>query len=404
MDNSDRENYFSIYMKKKENNNKKKKSTLGKPNKTFKTSGFSNLHIAQGQSFKKLVFGTEKKEKTPLSFIKNKYSDKNLRDSITRNKDHIDNDKKIDMLEAKIFDILDLIDNFKTEYINKNERICFKEKIKNHFERTNYLNKIDIINNNTEKKENKKKKLTYRSISSTNTERKQKICITSGNINFNINKRRNMNKIKIAYTNSINSKNNNKNYSNKNNNKINNKNINININNCINQNSNKNKTHFRNLPNSNHHKSNSQLLNSEKKIKETILQRRIDYANLINQKFIKKKKKQLSQSQVFVNKNILYFSPKTKKISSNLNVELGSDNSSTREISEKVFIGGSKRKKKNKPFICSNITNKFCGFKINNFKKLNRINKENLIYKSDSERTQRLTNITKTYKFDFDNI
>ena len=378
MDNSERENYFSIYMKKKENNNKKKKSTLGKPNKTFKTSGFSNLHIAQGQSFKKLVFGTEKKEKTPLSFIKNKYSDKNLRDSITRNKDHIDNDKKIDMLEAKIFDILDLIDNFKTEYINKNERICFKEKIKNHFDRTNYLNKIDIINNNTEKKENKKKKLTYRSISSTNTERKQKICITNGNINFNINKKRNLNKIKIANTNSINSKNNNKNSSNKN----------------------KNKIHFRNLPNTIHHKSNSQLLNSEKKIKETILQRRTDYANLISQKFIKNKKNQLSQSQIFVNKNILYFSPKTKNISSNLNVELGSDNSSTREISEKVFIGGSKRKKKNKPFIYSNINNKFCKFKINNF---NKINNENLI-KSDSERTQRLTNITKKYKFDFENI
>jgi len=33
----------------------------------------------------------------------------------------------------------------------------------------------------------------------------------------------------------------------------------------------------------------------------------------INQKYVKKKKKQLSQSQVFVNKNILYYSPKTKK-------------------------------------------------------------------------------------------
>ncbi len=402
MDNSERENYFSIYMKKKENNNKKKNSTSGKPNKTLKNSGFSNLHIGQGQSFKKLIFGSEKKEKTPSSFIKNKYSDKNLRDAITRNKEHIDNDKKIDMLEAKIFDILDLIDNFKTEYINKNERISFKEKIKSHFDRTNYLNKIDIINNNTEKKENKKKKLTYRSISSTNTERKQKICITNGNINFNINKKRNLNKIKIANTNSINSKNNNKNSSNKNKNKIINRNINININinNFINQNQNKNKIHFRNLPNTIHHKSNSQLLNSEKKIKETILQRRTDYANLISQKFIKNKKNQLSQSQIFVNKNILYFSPKTKNISSNLNVELGSDNSSTREISEKVFIGGSKRKKKNKPFIYSNINNKFCKFKINNF---NKINNENLI-KSDSERTQRLTNITKKYKFDFDNI
>ena len=32
MDNPDKENYFSIYMKKKENNNKKKKSIYGKTN------------------------------------------------------------------------------------------------------------------------------------------------------------------------------------------------------------------------------------------------------------------------------------------------------------------------------------------------------------------------------------
>ena len=405
MDNPDKENYFSIYMKKKENNNKKKKSISGKTNKTLKTSNFSNLHIPQGQSLKKLVFNSEKKEKNSLFFIKNKCTEKHLKDTITRNKDNIDNDKKIDMLEARIFDILDLIDNFKTQYINKNERISLKEKIKNHFDKANYLNKIEIINNNTETKENKRKKIIYRSISSNNTERKPKIFIINKNINSNINKKRNINKIKIANTNSINSKKNNKNISNKNNNKINNKNINININNYINSNTNKNsKTLFKSLQNSNHHKSNSQLLNSDKKIKETILQRRIDYANLINQKFIKKKKKHLSQSQVFANKNIIFYSPNTKKITSNLYVEIGSDNSSTREISEKVFIGGSKRKKKNKPFICSNFNNKLCGFKFNNFKQLNRINTENIIYKSDSERTKRLTNITKKYKFDFENF
>ena len=70
MDNSERENYFSIYMKKKENNNKKKNSKSGKPNKTLKNSGFSNLHIGQGQSFKKLIFGSEKKRKNSILFYK----------------------------------------------------------------------------------------------------------------------------------------------------------------------------------------------------------------------------------------------------------------------------------------------------------------------------------------------
>ena len=56
MDNSDKENYFSIYMQKKESINKKKKLSPEKSNKTLKNSNFSNLHIPQGQSLKKLVF------------------------------------------------------------------------------------------------------------------------------------------------------------------------------------------------------------------------------------------------------------------------------------------------------------------------------------------------------------
>ncbi len=181
-------------------------------------------------------------------------------------------------------------------------------------------------------------------------------------------------------------------------------NINININNFINSNPNKNSNiNFRNVKRPHHQKSNSQLLNSDKKLKETLLQRRIDYANLINQNFVKKKKKQLSQSQVFVNKNILYYSPKTKKINSNLYVELGSDNSSTREISDKIYIGNNKTKKKKKPTIVSTINNKYRDFKINNFKQLNRIYTDNNI-KCSSERAQRLTNITKKYKFDFENL
>ena len=382
MDNSDKENYFSIYMQKKESNNKKKKLSPEKSNKTLKTSNFSNLHIPQGQSLKKLVFNSEKKEKTPITFIRNKFPEKNLKETITINKNNIDDDKKIDMLEARIFDILDLIDNFQTEYINKNERISFKEKIKNHFDKSNNLNKIEIknINNNPEK--DIKKKLTYRSISSKNNiENTEKIFMTNTNINhINLNN---------------NKKNNNKN----------NKNLISNINFNTNNNTKVTNINFRNLQKPHHKKSNSQLLNTDKKIRETILQRRVDYANLINQKYVKKKKKQLSQSQVFVNKNILYYSPKTKKFNPNLYVELGSDNSSTREISEKVFIKVNNRKKKNKPSINSTKNNnKIGGFKINNFKQLNRITTDNLRYKCDSERTQKLTNITKKYKFDFENF
>ena len=368
MDNLDKENYFSIYMKKKEINNKKKKTTSGKPNKTFKTSNFSNLHIPQGKSLKKIVFESEKKEKPQKTIKRNKLSEKNIKDSITRNKENIDNDKKIDMLEARIFGILDLIDNFKTEYINKNE-IPFKEKIKNHFDKTNNLNKIEIKDKNIEKKTKKNKNISYRSISSTNTERQQKFLMTNNNKK-----------------------------------KKNKTNINININNFINSNPNKNSNiNFRNVKRPYHQKSNSQLLNSDKKLKESLLQRRIDYANLINQNFVKRKKKQLSQSQVFVNKNILYYSPKIKKINSNLYVELGSDNSSTREISDKIYIGNNKTKKKKKPTIVSTINNKYRDFKINNFKQLNRIYTDNNI-KCSSERAQRLTNITKKYKFDFENL
>ena len=362
MDNLDRENYFSIYMQKKEINNKKKKPASGNPNKTKKKSNFSNLHIPKGQSLKKLVFGSEKKEKPPISFIRNKLSDNTLKETMTINKEKFDNDKKIDMLEARIFDILDLIDNFKTEYINKNE-IPFKEKIKNHFDKPNKVNKIEIKNINSEKKENKKK-LNYRSMSSKNTERAQKLFMTNTNNNTN----NNINIINNNFTTT-------------------NKSSNLN---------------YKSLQKPNHKKSNSQLLNNNRILKENIFQRRVDYANLINQKFVKRKKKQLSQSQVFVNKNILYYSPKTKKLSANIYVELGSDNSSTREISEKIFIGGNKRKKKNKHFISSTINNKFAGFKISNFKQINRISKDEI--KCDSERTQKITNISKKYKFDFENI
>ncbi len=363
MDNLDRENYFSIYMQKKEINNKKKKPASGNPNKTKKKSNFSNLHIPKGQSLKKLVFGSEKKEKPPISFIRNKLSDNTLKETMTINKEKFDNDKKIDMLEARIFDILDLIDNFKTEYINKNERLSLKEKIKNHFDKPNKENKIEIKNINSEKKENKKK-LNYRSMSSKNTERAQKLFMTNTNNNIN----NNINIINNNFTTT-------------------NKSSNLN---------------YKSLQKPYHKKSNSQLLNNNRILKENIFQRRVDYANLINQKFVKRKKKQLSQSQVFVNKNILYYSPKTKKLSGNIYVELGSDNSSTREISEKIFIGGNKRKKKNKHFISSTINNKFTGFKISNFKQINRISIDEI--KCDSERTQKITNISKKYKFDFENI
>ena len=119
MDNLD-ENYFSIYMKKKEN--KMKKSSSGKSNKTLKITNISNLYLPKDQSLKNLIFCSSGKKKCSMSFIKNKLSEKNnIKEPIILSNNDDDNDKKIDMLEKRIFEILELIDNFMNKYIKKEE-------------------------------------------------------------------------------------------------------------------------------------------------------------------------------------------------------------------------------------------------------------------------------------------
>jgi len=335
MDNFD-ENYFSIYMKKKEN--KMKKSSSGKSNKTLKITNISNLYLPKDQSLKNLIFCSSGKKKCSMSFIKNKLSEKNnIKEPIILSNNYDDdNDKKIDMLEKRIFEILELIDNFMNKYIKKEENNSQK-KI------------IEIKNKNSEKRKEYNKKLSYK----TNSEKNILTYFMTNNNNF------------LLDNNNIRKK--------------------LNI-----RNRNSNKKNF-------YQKSNSQFFNSEKKFKEKINQRKTDYGNLISRNFLKKTKK-ISQSQVFINKNIIYSSPERKKINNKITFELGSDNSSTREISEKLFVGN--KKNKNKNIYNSNI-NIIQGIKINNFNK--NFQDKNNRNKCMSERSKKYTNITKRYKLDFEN-
>ena len=135
MDNIENENYFSIYMKKQEN--KMRKSSSGKTNKTLKISNLSNLYLPKDQSFKNIIFCSSGKKKCSMSFIRNKVSENNNNKEITSLNNEIDNDKKIDMLEEKIFKILELIDNFMNKYIKKNE----KNQPKNNLETKKKIHK-----------------------------------------------------------------------------------------------------------------------------------------------------------------------------------------------------------------------------------------------------------------------
>ena len=273
-----------------------------------------------------------------MSFIKNKLSEKNnIKEPIILSNNDDDNDKKIDMLEKRIFEILELIDNFMNKYIKKDEKTSQKKL-------------IEIKNKNSEKRKDNNKKLSYKT---TNSEKNILTYFMTNNNNL------------LLDNNNIRKK--------------------LNI-----RNRNSNQKNF-------YQKSNSQFFNSERKFKEKINQRKTDYGNLISRNFLKKTKK-ISQSQVFINKNIIYSSPEIKKNNNKITFELGSDNSSTREISEKLFIGN--KKNKNKNLYNSNI-NIIQGIKINNFNK--NFQDKNNRNKCMSERSKKYTNITKRYKLDFEN-
>ena len=129
---TERDNYFSIYMKKKENLNKSKKNIFGKSNRTLKNSNVSNLNIHNEKSVKKLIFETSgKKERSSISYIRNNLFNNKNKEIITsdKNDDFLDDDDKIDYLQKKIFGILDIIDNFKAEFFKNDKKIFEKEEV-----------------------------------------------------------------------------------------------------------------------------------------------------------------------------------------------------------------------------------------------------------------------------------
>ena len=228
MDYTDRENYFSVYMKKKENlKSNNKKSDLNKQNNTIKNHNYTNLNIKQDNIMKKIIYQTsEKKEKSSLNFIRNK---------LFNNKEKVLNeeDKKINFLQQKIFKIIDLIDNFKDEYLYKNKRNY--DKVRDYLSRNREQKDKNLTLNNI-----KNKQSSYRSISTTNIENHFSINNNSNNSN---NKKRNISSPKSQK-----------------------KEINI-----------FNKKIIRN----NH------LITEKKYKKETLIKRKIEYGNLITKKIQK---------------------------------------------------------------------------------------------------------------------
>ena len=343
---TDRDNYFSIYMKRRKNLNKSKKNIFGKSNKTLKNTKISNLNLHNEKSSNKIMFDNSgKKDKSSISYIRNNFFHKD-KEIITVNKidNFFDEDEKIDYLQQKIYNILDIIDNFKAEYFQKNEK---KMSEKNEIENIQIRNKEININKQNQIKQN------HKLMSFKDTKKKSLINNKENIIN------------------------------------IYNKNENPSINNFVKKNK--------------HQKSNSQFC-PEKKAKEILIKKRFEYSHSINKKFIKNKNKNLSQSQVFLNKKIINQnnSPRIKKI--NDNFEIGSDNSSTREMSEKLF-NEANIINKNKKLLINNLSrqNKIKGIKIKDFKQLTKgCQDNNDKYKCISDRAQRKKNISKKYEFDID--
>lgn len=337
MDYTDRENYFSVYMKKKENiKSNNKKSDLNKQNKTIKNHNYTNLNIKHDNIMKKIIYQTsEKKEKSSLNFIRNQ---------LFNNKEKVLNeeDKKINFLQQKIFKIIDLIDNFKDEYLYKNKRSY--DKVRDYLSRNREQKEKNFSLNNL-----KNKQPSYRSISTTNIE--NHFSINNNSNNSNNKKKRNISSPKSQK-----------------------KEINI----------------FNKKITRNNH-----LITEKKYKKETLIKRKIEYGNLITKKNTKRNKsKNLSQSQIFFKKTI-YQTPRTKKLNNN-NFE--NNNSSTREISDRKF-----NNKKNTKIINSSRENRIRAIIIKDFSQLIKMSQdENNNNNCISERTHKVRIISK--KIDFENL
>ena len=179
---SDKENYFSLYMKKIKNDTQKKIDIRSdKKAKNNCCASIQKLKEDHNKKIKLLLESSEKKNKNTFSIINsnlfkihapdknkkecatgtknlfidkmksknirvnkssadiNSYSNKNKKsknnkkhniDIKNNNKCSINHDNKIDKLKNRIFDLMNVIDNFEKDYINSNKPIQIKEEDK----------------------------------------------------------------------------------------------------------------------------------------------------------------------------------------------------------------------------------------------------------------------------------
>ena len=188
---SDKENYFSLYMKKKKKNGNKKEQFHS--NKRYKNKSVSSQKIKDDSKIKsalKLILESPEKRyknKTAFSFIKsylinfhdnknkNFHSTKNKNDTIekkSKNKEKFnknktnnvkifsltslqnyseknkndceqDNNQKIEKLKNRIFNLMNIIDNFENNYIKSKKPFQIKEQ----FDKIKY--KVSPLSSNT---------------------------------------------------------------------------------------------------------------------------------------------------------------------------------------------------------------------------------------------------------------
>ena len=147
---SDKENYFSLYMKKKKNDSQKKGNF--RSNKRLKNKCASSQKLKDGtnnkNSMKLLLESPEKKHKSKnaFSFVKsnllnikdnknkNKHSTKNK--NMTTEKQKMKNekfnkstiDKKIEKLQNRIFNLMDIINTFENDFIKSKKPLQIKQQ------------------------------------------------------------------------------------------------------------------------------------------------------------------------------------------------------------------------------------------------------------------------------------
>ena len=340
---SEKENYFSIYMKKKKN--EQKKSLNSRTEKKSKSifiqnmiednskmtkyllesyekssrnnfsliksylSNFqekidyeskiknmvSNKQICRSEAVNKSSLDIKLSQKYPKSNAQNKIQDKNINKKICNN-----NNSKIEKLQGKIFSMINLIDNFEKKFIQNGGYQKIKDEFKkiqfNSDKGENVINKkiFNLENSNiskTERNENKINKINYIDDSLLfNLHKYNKNNINSKNIITNKKEKNEIESKKYKKNGTILIYNNNNLQQNtKDNHSIFMKLISLNSN-KISKNNNLNKGHsLAGRINSN--STSNKLLNkndkSESKIEINILKRRINYSNLVKKRMKK---------------------------------------------------------------------------------------------------------------------